>query len=81
MVGLIVFGSFVEKTYGTMFYAVLHLILMIISNVISLGFYTIMTFFVEVGYRGGPDNFFHCSIGYSNILFGLAMVYAYNGNP
>lgn len=79
MCGLLVFGVEVEKTYGTAFYAMINFWLMMISNLMNLGFLMIMVYLVPEEYRGGKNNFFHCAVGYSNILFGLSIIFAYKG--
>ena len=81
MSGLLIFGVDVEKTYGTAFYMTLHFILMLVSTLMSITFYAFMAFLVPMEYRGGPQNFFQCGIGYSNILFGIAMIFSFVGNP
>lgn len=74
MVGLLVFGNQVERIYGTAFCAILHFVILTTSTMLSLGFYLLMAYYVPDIYRGGSDNFFHCASGYSNIVFGLAMI-------
>lgn len=81
MSGLLLFGVEVEKTYGTAFYFVIHFALMLISTIMSLSFYAAMTYLVPMEYRGGPQNFYHCGVGYSNILFGIAMIFSFVGEP
>lgn len=81
MSGLLVFGVDVEKTYGSAFYLALNFALALLSTVLSLVFYLIMTFLVPLSIRGGPQtNFYTCGVGYSNVLFGLALVFSYVGD-
>ena len=80
MCGLLVFGVEVEKTYGTAFYAMINFWLMILSNASNLLFTAFLVYIVPEEYRGGKDNFFYCGVGYSNILFGLSIIFAYKGN-
>jgi membrane associated rhomboid family serine protease len=54
MSGLLVFGVDVEKTYGTAYYLAINIALIILSTILSLGFYAFMSFFIPVIYRGGP---------------------------
>lgn len=79
MSALLVFGVDVEKTYGTLFYAMINFWLMIISNALNLLFLATMAYIIPDDYRGGASNFFYCGVGYSNILFGLSIVFAYKG--
>lgn len=58
MSGLLVFGAEVEKTYGTAFYFVIHIMLMLISTLMSMCFYAVMAYLVPISYRGGPSNFY-----------------------
>ena len=81
MSGLLVFGVDVEKMYGTAYYMAINFALIAISTVLSLGFYALMAFCIPVIYRGGPQNFYNCGVGYSNVLFGLAMIFSYVGDP
>ena len=55
--------------------------LMIISTIMSLMFYAIMVYAIPVEYRGGPSNLYTYGVGYSNILFGIAMVFSFVGDP
>ena len=48
MSGLLIFGIDVEKTYGTAFYLLIHIMLMVISVLISMAFYVFMVFLVPV---------------------------------
>ena len=80
MSGLLVFGVDVEKTYGTAFYTALHFGLMVISHTLYMTFSIIMINFIPISLRGGPDNYFTCTIGYSNVLFGLAMIFSFIGD-
>ena len=79
MCGLLIFGVDVEHTYGTAFYLALHFIIALISSMLSMGFYLAMAYLVPISYRGGPQNFYHCGVGYSNVLFGTALVFSYVG--
>jgi membrane associated rhomboid family serine protease len=54
MSGLLVFGVDVEKTYGTAYYFAINVGLIIVSSILSLGFYAFMAFCIPVIYRGGP---------------------------
>ena len=81
MAGLLAFGVEVEKTYGTAFYFVINIMLIIVSVILSMTFYVTMVFLVPPQYRGGPENLFQCGVGYSNVLFGIAMIFAYVGDP
>ena len=81
MSGLLVFGAEVEKTYGTSFYFVIHIMLMLVSIIMSMLFYGTMAYLVPISYRGGPQNFYQCGVGYSNILFGIAMIFSFVGDP
>lgn len=77
---LLSFGVSVEKMYGTAFYAMLHFWLMIISNSLTLAWSWFMVNVVPMKYHGGPDNYLQCGVGYSNILFGIVLVFAYKGD-
>ncbi len=81
MGGLLVFGVEVEKTYGSAFYFIINLMLMFVSVIISMIFFVLMVYVIPYEYRGGASNFFQCGVGYSNVLFGLAMVFSYVGDP
>lgn len=81
MIGLLMFGIQVESTYGTSFYFIIHFMLMMVSTVMSLGFYVLMVYAIPIEYRGGPSNLYSCGVGYSNILFGIAMIFSYVGEP
>jgi membrane associated rhomboid family serine protease len=86
MVFLLVFGVNVESEYGTVFYASLHFSLMIISNAINLVLNSIVIFIVpysilgntDIG--GGPKYLSICSVGYSNIIYGVVMLFAFVGD-
>ena len=80
MSALLVFGVDVEKTYGTLFYTMINFWLMMISNGLNLLFLAAMAYLIPDEYRGGTSNFFYCGVGYSNILFGLSIVFAYKGD-
>ena len=54
MSGLLVFGVDVENMYGTAYYMAINFALIVVSSVLSLGFYALMAFCVPVIYRGGP---------------------------
>ena len=75
------FGVEVELHYGTAFYLALNFTIIVLSTILSIGFYIAMAYFVPISYRGGPHNFFNCGVGYSNVLFGVAMVFSYVGDP
>jgi len=81
MSGLLVFGVDVEKTYGTAFYLALNFMIALLSTVMSLFFYLLMAYCVPISFRGGPQNFYNCGVGYSNVLFGIALVFSYVGDP
>jgi len=81
MSGLLAFGVDVEKTYGTLFYTMINFWLMILSNCLSMLFFLFMAYCLPIAYRGGPSNFFQCGVGYSNILFGIALIFSYKGDP
>jgi len=78
---LLAFGVEVEKTYGTAFYAMLNFWLMMVSVGLSLAFSLFMAYVVPVKYHGGSAHFVECGVGYSNILFGIVLVFAYKGDP
>ncbi|CDW77565.1 uncharacterized protein at3g58460-like [Stylonychia lemnae] len=80
MCGLLVFGVEVEKTYGTAYYGMINFWLMMLSNIANMLFTALMVYLVPAEYRGGKENFFYCGVGYSNILFGLSIIFAYKGN-
>jgi hypothetical protein len=79
MSGLIMFGVDVEKTYGTAFYAMIHIGLIVFSNLMFFMFSTLMVFAIPHSLRGGPDNFFNCAVGYSNVLFGISIIFSFIG--
>jgi membrane associated rhomboid family serine protease len=54
MSGLLVFGVDVENMYGTAYYMAINFALIVVSSILSLGFYALMAFCVPVIYRGGP---------------------------
>lgn len=76
---MLLFGVTVEKTYGTLFYLALSLAIIVLSNILTLAVYTVMTFYIPYQYRGGISNFYHCSNGYTNVVLGLAAVSSYIG--
>ena len=80
MSGLLLFGVNVENTYGSAFYFAINVALIVISTLISLTFYLVLSLFVPQIYRGGPQNFYNCGVGYSNVMFGLAMIFSYVGD-
>ncbi len=81
MSGLLVFGVDVEKTYGTAFYLALNFMIAFLSTLMTLCFYLLMAYCVPISFRGGPQNFYNCGVGYSNVLFGIALVFSYVGEP
>lgn len=81
MSGFLLFGVQVEQTYGSAFYLALNFTLALLSNAMTQGYYAFMAYNMPVEYQGGPQNLFNCGVGYSNILFGIAMVFSYVGEP
>ena len=75
----LIWGTSLEKHYGTAFYASINLALCVISNLLTVGinFLVAYTFPREVfGFKagGGPASLSECGVGYSNILFGIMML-------
>jgi len=78
---LIIFGVEVEKVYGTLFYATLHLWLMVLSQFFDIWFQFAMVYWVP-DFAGGRDLAYlsTCGVGYSNVLFGVLMLFAFTGD-
>ena len=81
MLAILLFGNNVEKEYGSLFYAAFNLAVGLISNLIALAAYFLVGFYLPEKYYGGMKYLTMCGVGYSNILFGTMLVYAYIGNP
>lgn len=74
-------GHQLESLYGTYFYAALNAWLMILSQALSLLFRYIMLEWVPRAMGGHKyDKMMVCSVGYSNILFGLLTIGALHGS-
>ena len=73
----LVWGTNLEKHYGTIFYAFLNVWISILSNLMSLGVILIQTYWVPSVLHGGYKNLQTCAVGYSNILFGIMMLEAF----
>lgn len=78
---LIIFGVEVEKVYGTFFYATLHFWLMVLSQFFDIWFQFAMVYWVP-DFAGGRNLAYlsTCNVGYSNILFGVLMLFAFTGD-
>ena len=78
---LIIFGVEVEKVYGTFFYATLHFWLMVLSQFFDIWFQFAMVYWVP-DFAGGRNLAYlsTCGVGYSNILFGVLMLFAFTGD-
>lgn len=78
---IIGFGQQLESIYGTLFFAILNIWLMLISNSLSLLYHHAMIFWMPVS-MGGRDLrwMVNCSVGYSNILFGVLMLGCLQGS-
>ena len=79
----LVWGTELEKHYGTLFYAAINLQLCLLSNLMSMGVSLFQTYYLKhtvFGYEiGGFDQLMKCAVGYSNILFGIMMLEALMG--
>mmetsp|Transcript_93142 Transcript_93142/g.128362 ORF Transcript_93142/g.128362 Transcript_93142/m.128362 type:complete len:156 (+) Transcript_93142:264-731(+) len=81
MCALLVFGCDIERAYGTLFYAIINFYLMVLSMGMDLGFANFMIYYMPVKLGGGKLSYLNtCSIGYSNILFGVFMLQALTGD-
>ena len=75
-------GIELEKYYGTLMFAVLNFWLMIISQALDLSWSYLMVYAVPDIFGGSQITYLSSlSIGYSNILFGILMLFALSGDP
>ena len=72
----LVWGTNLEKYYGTIFYTFLNVWISILSNLLTLGVVLIQTYYVPTALTGGYEALQKCAVGYSNILFGIMMLEA-----
>jgi membrane associated rhomboid family serine protease len=54
MLILLVYGWEIESTYGTLFYAALHFMLMVLSNTLNLVIVWFLVFVWPISLGGGP---------------------------
>ena len=84
MVTFMLWGTDLEKYYGTAFYASVNVVIGIISNFLTIGIQFAQAYYFPVTVAGcevgGPRMLLRCGIGYSNILFGLMMLEAFMGD-
>mmetsp|Transcript_10470 Transcript_10470/g.7359 ORF Transcript_10470/g.7359 Transcript_10470/m.7359 type:complete len:175 (+) Transcript_10470:279-803(+) len=81
MCALLVFGCEIEQAYGTLFYAVINVYLMLLSIGMDLLFDNIVLYHWPVSLGGGSISYLTtCAVGYSNILFGIFMLQALTGD-
>lgn len=77
MLIFLLYGWEVEKTYGTLFYGSLNFLIMALSNSLNILFVWLLAFVWPYYLGGGISHLAVCSVGYSNIIFGLMMVFAF----
>ena len=79
----LVWGTELEKHYGTLFYAAINLQLCLLSNLMTIGVTLFQTYYLKhiiLGQEvGGFNQLMKCAVGYSNILFGIMMLEALMG--
>ena len=78
---IVAFGQQIESIYGTLFFAILNIWLMLISQALSLLSHHAMIFWMPVSVGGHDQKWMiSCSVGYSNILFGVLMIGSLQGS-
>lgn len=76
---ILIFGQQLEPLYGTLFYSALNAWLALASNGLALLFRHAMIYWVPKQLGGDIKYMMTCSVGYSNVLFGLLTIGCFQG--
>jgi rhomboid domain-containing protein 1 len=79
MMTMMIFSPVVEKHHGFSDYLIINILLIIGQHLIALLIMFIMTCVPESLY-GGPKYYFSCALGYSGVLYGYLMLWAFTGD-